>query len=584
MKTKDQTIELLETIAMLLELKGENPFKIRAYTNASRTLETYSGNFQLTAAENRLGELKGIGDAIAKKISEYVATDKLDYFDKLRAEFPESIFELFEIQGLGGKKVKALHDHLQIKSIADLEIACKDGRVGELPGFGPKTASNLLQAIEQRRKHSGRVLLGDAKVWSDQMLEHLREHPDVLQISAAGSLRRGRETIGDLDFLVATKNPAGMIAHFLASSLIDRVLARGDTKASVLLKSGVQADLRVVANHEFPFALGYFTGSKEHNVVMRSRALQNGWTLNEYRLGPDPNTKKIPKPIPPITTEADLYASLGLAYIPPELRENHGEIEAAEAGELPNLIEWANLRGAFHNHTNASDGRNTLDEMAAAALDLGLEYLGISDHSKSSFQAHGLQEEQLLEQVRRIREINQTFGPDFQLFAGVECDILRDGTLDFSDNILSQLDYVVASIHASFTLPEKEMTSRIVRAMQNPYVTILAHPTGRLLLSREPYQVDLTEIIKVAAETKTVIELNANPRRLDMDWRWWKLAKEQGVVCAISPDAHSTIGLQDLWFGVQIARKGWLTRNDVLNCLPLAKVQSALKKKRSGQL
>jgi DNA polymerase (family 10) len=309
---------------------------------------------------------------------------------------------------------------------------------------------------------------------------------------------------------------------------------------------------------------------------MRGRALQNGWTLNEYRLGPDPNTKRNPKPIPPISSETDLYRAFGLDFIAPELRENHGEIEAAENGSLPKLIELENLRGTFHNHTTASDGRNTLEEMASAAQDLGLEYLGIADHSKSSFQAHGLNEQQLLEQIDEIRALNKTFGPGFQIFAGIECDILKDGSLDFPDELLSQLDYVVASVHASFTLPEKEMTKRVIRAMENPNVTILAHPTGRLLLSREPYQIDISELLKAAAATKTVVELNANPRRLDLDWRFWKLAKELGVRCAINPDAHSTAGLQDLWFGIQIARKGWLTRNDVINALPLAQVKTAL--------
>jgi DNA polymerase (family 10) len=582
MKTKEQTIDLLETIARLLELKGENPFKIRAYTNAARALETFSDNFPAAVAENRLAELDGIGDAIAKKISEYVQTGALEYFEKLQAEFPETIFELFEIPGLGGKKVKALYEQLGIRTIAELEVAAKDGRVAELAGFGTKTATNLIQAIERRRKHSGRFLLSDAKIWSDELVEHFQGHPDVSQISPGGSFRRGRETIGDLDILIATKQPERIIEHFLQFNPIDRVLARGETKASVLLKCGIQADLRVVANHEFPFALGYFTGSKEHNVVLRGRALQNGWTLNEYRLAPEPGSKKAPKPIPEIQTEADLYRALGLAYIPPELRENHGEIEAAEKGELPNLIELQNLRGTFHNHTSESDGHNTLREMAEAANQLGLEYLGIADHSKSSFQAHGLDEKSLLRQVEQIRELNKGFDADFRIFSGIECDILRDGHLDFPDEVLAQLDYVVASVHASFTLSEKEMTKRIIRAMENRFVTILGHPTGRLLLSREPYQVDLVEIIKAAQATGTIIELNANPRRLDMDWRYWKLAKEQGVRCAINPDAHSVRGLQDLWFGIKAARKGWLTREDVINCLRLTDVQKPLRKKRDS--
>ncbi len=583
MKTKEETIDLLETIARLLELKGENPFKIRAYTNAARALETFSANFQATVAEGKIGDLDGIGDAIAKKIFEYVQTGKLDYFDKLQAEFPETIFELFEITGLGGKKVKALYEQLGIKNIEELEAAAKDGRISELPGFGPKTATNLLQAIEQRRKHSGRFLLSDAKIWSDDLLEHFQGHPDVSQIASGGSFRRGRETIGDLDVLIATKEPRRIIEHFLSHPAIDRVLAQGDTKASVLLECGIQADLRVVANHEFPFALCYFTGSKEHNVALRGRALQNGWTLNEYRLGPDPGSKKSPKPIPEIRTETELYQALGLSFIAPELRENHGEIEGAEKGDLPKLIEIQNLRGTFHNHTNESDGHNTLEEMAQGARDLGLEYLGIADHSKSSFQAHGLDEKRLLAQVDQIRELNKTHDDGFRIFSGVECDILKDGRLDFPDEILAQLDYVVASVHASFTLSEKEMTKRIIRAMENRYVTILGHPTGRLLLAREPYQVDLIEVIKGAAATGTIIELNANPRRLDLDWRYWKVAKEHGVSCSINPDAHTVRGLQDLWFGILIARKGWLTREDVVNCLPLTQIQKRLTEKRSGE-
>ncbi len=576
---KSETADLLETIARLLEIKGENAFKIRAYTNAARAIESFSGNL-LEAVENkRLKELVGIGDAIAAKVSEFVQTGRLAYFEELRATFPETIFELFELQGLGGKKVKALYDKLQIATIDQLEKACRDGRVAGLPGFGEKTADNLLRSIERRRQHAGRFLLSDAVDWSDQLLEHFRDHPDVLQISVAGSLRRSKEIVGDLDFLVATRAPGNVLAHFVAYPAIDRVLAQGDTKVSVLLRSGIQADLRVVSNQQFPFALGYFTGSKEHNVALRGRALLNGWTLNEYRLGPDPNTKRAVKEIPAINTEAELYQALGLAFIPPEIREYSGEIEAAESGGLPKLIEWSNLRGTFHCHTTESDGRNSLIEMADAAWELGLSYLGIADHSKSSVQAYGLDEKRLLDQVSRIREMNRRYGDEFRIFAGVECDILRDGSLDFSDEVLAQLDYVVASVHAAFTLSEKEMTERVIRAIESPFVTMLGHLTGRMLLSREPYALDIPAVIKAAARTGTLIELNANPRRLELDWRYWPLAKKEGVKCAINPDAHSTGRLHDLWFGVQIARKGWLTRDDVVNCLPLDQIGSVLRRK-----
>jgi DNA polymerase IV (family X) len=581
MVTKEQTIDLLETIAQLLELKGENPFKIRAYTNAARALETYSGNFPKLVEENGLRELTGIGDAIAKKIAEYAVTGKLEYFEKLRSDFPESLFELFEVQGLAGKKIKLLWEKLQVKSIAELEVACCDGRVAELPGFGAKTAENLLRSIERRTKRAGRYLLSEASLMANQLIAHFKDHPDVSQMSAAGSLRRAKETIGDLDLLIATKEPARITEHFITSHLIERILAKGETKTSVILRNGMQADLRVVGNHEFPFALAYFTGSKEHNVALRGRALQHGWTLNEYRLGHDPGAKERPEEIPAIRTEEQLYQALGLAFVPPELREANGEIEAAERNELPRLIEWNNLRGTFHSHTYASDGRNSLEEMASAARELGLQYLGIADHSKSSFQAHGLEEKQLMEQVSRIKDLNKSFDDDFKIFAGVECDILRDGTLDFADEVLSQLDFVVASVHSVMSLSEKEMTDRMIRAMENRFVTMLGHPTGRLLLSRDASEVDLPAIIDAASRTNTIIELNANPRRLDMDWRFWRLAKSKGVLCSINPDAHSMAGLEDLWFGVQIARKGWLQREHVINCLPLNRIEKAIYAKRN---
>jgi DNA polymerase (family 10) len=362
--------------------------------------------------------------------------------------------------------------------------------------------------------------------------------------------------------------------------LVVGLLAQGATKSSVRLQSGIQADLRVVTPEQYPSALNYFTGSKEHNIALRSRALARGWTLNEYRLGPDEKAKHPPHPVPPIHSEEDLYRALGLEYIEPELREDRGEIAAAEAHKLPHLIQLENLRGTFHNHTTASDGRSILEEMAAAAQELGLQYLGISDHSVSSFQAHGLEAGRLLDQVARIRELNTGFDGGFRLFSGVECDILKDGSLDYPDEVLAQLDYVVASVHAAFTLPQAEMTERIIRAISNPHVTMLGHMTGRLLLMREPYALDIPAIIDAAAETGTIIELNANPRRLDMDWRWWPMAREKGVRCSINPDAHHTDQLQFLWNGVAIARKGWLTAKDVINTLPLGKIEKALSAKR----
>jgi len=395
---------------------------------------------------------------------------------------------------------------------------------------------------------------------SGTIASDLRAHSEALHVCIAGSYRRRKEIVRDLDFIVATSAPVEISAMFVQHPLVESVIAQGPTKSSVRLRSGIQCDLRVVTAAEYPFALNYFTGSKEHNIEVRSRALQRGWTLNEYRLGEAPSDpkakqKKAPQEIPTIREEADLYRALDLDYIPSELRENCGEFEAAAAGKLPRLVEAENLRGTFHCHTTASDGRNSLEEMAAAAQELGLQYLGIADHSRSSIQARGLDAARLRVQVAMIRKLNQEF-ENFRLFAGVECDILRDGSLDFPDEVLAELDYVVASVHSAFTLSEADMTRRIVRAIQNPYVTMLAHPTGRLLLKRDPYAVDIPAIIDAAAASGTWIELNAAPKRLDLDWRWWPLAKEKGVKCVINPDAHGIERLQELWFGVGAAVKG----------------------------
>lgn len=576
---KDEIIGVFENIARLLELKGENPFKIRAYLHAAKALETLAEPLEKLIAEDRLVAVDGIGKATAEKIATLSTTDRLDYYNDLRDEFPPDILTLFDIQGLGGKKIKALWDSLKVHSVTSLERACKAGKVAELPGFGEKTATNILKAIEHMRSHAGEFRYGDIAALADSLLDDLRSHADVGQAQIAGSFRRKKEIVRDLDFLVSTKNPEAVMEFFTSHPLVENILAHGATKSSVILKNGIQCDLRAVTAAEFPFALNYFTGSKEHNVRMRSRALSRGWSLNEYRFSAAEG-RQLREPLPEVLEESDIYRALELDPIEPELRENHGEIEAAEKHALPRLIEWSNLRGAFHNHTTESDGRSSLEDMVTAAKELGLEYLGIADHSKASFQANGLDEKRLATQVARIAEINAA-EKDIHIFAGTECDILKDGSLDFSDEILASLDYVVGSIHSSFTMPATEMTKRIIRAIENPHITMLAHPTGRLLLGREPYQLDIPAILDAAAATGTWIELNANPRRLDLDWRWWQMAKEKGVKCVINADAHSTAGLQDLIFGIGIARKGWLTKDDVINTLPLAKVRLVLEGKRS---
>jgi DNA polymerase (family X) len=582
--TKAQIAEVLEEIATLLELKGENPFKIRAYANAARSLETFGGSLPDLQDEEALAKIPGIGKSIAEKIKELAASGSLKYLEELRAEFPAAILELFSISGLGAKKIKALYEKLHISSIEQLQKACEAGRVAELPGFGETTQTKISQAIAQRARHSGSFQFGQIAPEVERLKSDLAAHPDALHLHVAGSYRRRREIVRDIDLVVATKKPEATTKSFIAHPLVESIIAQGPTKTSVRLRSGIQCDLRVVSSAEYPFALNYFTGSKEHNIEMRSRALERGWTLNEYRLAPVPADPKARKKkstiaIPKVRDEAGLYRALDLDFIPPELRENCGEFEAAEKHSLPRLIEQENLRGTFHCHTVASDGHNTLEEMAEAAQDLGLEYLGIAEHSRSSIQAHGLDQAKLRTQVAAIRKLNKKFA-GFRLFAGIECDILRDGSLDFDDEILAELDFVVVSIHSVFNLSEAEMTKRIIRAMENRFVTMLAHPTGRLLLKREPYVVDVPAILDAAAATGTWIELNAAAKRLDLDWRWWPLAKQKGVKCVINPDAHRVERLQDLWFGVGIARKGWLTKSDVMNCLPSGKIEQELKRKR----
>src|SRR5213595_2006235 len=418
--------DMLEKIATLLELKGENPFKIRAYVNAARSLETWGGNIADLGNEEVLEKIPGIGKAIAAKIKELVETGSLKFFDDLRAEFPADILELFSLPGLGAKKIKALHEKLQVSSIAQLHEACVAGRVAELPGFGKTTQEKLCRAIDERQKYEGKFQLGKIAAEAEQLQGDLRSHPDALHVCIAGSYRRRKEIVRDLDFIVATKAPAEISALFVQHPLVESVIAHGQTKSSVRLRSGIQCDLRVVTTAEYPFALAYFTGNKEHNIEMRSRALQRGWTLNEYRLAvvpvdPKAKKKKSPNKIPDVRDEAGLYRAVNLDFIRPELREDWGEFEAAEKHSLPRLIEKENLRGTFHCHTTASDGHNSIEEMAEAAQALGLEYLGIADHSRSSIQAHGIDEPKLRAQVAAIRKLNKTFD-GFRLFAGVECD------------------------------------------------------------------------------------------------------------------------------------------------------------------
>jgi DNA polymerase (family 10) len=578
--TRETLADVLDEIALLLELKNENPFKIRAYRQGADTIRGFDGDIVQLAATNQLTGIKGIGEALRDKLHTLATTGSLLFHQHLRAEFPDGLFDLFELQGLGPKKIKALYETLAISSIADLKLACNAGKVAALPGFGTKTQAKILEAISLHDKFADTFVLGPVSPLVDEMLDTLRRHPEASRVAVAGSFRRAKETIHDLDFLVATKSPALVCEDFTTLPQVASIIACSETKASVRLHNGLQCDLRAVSNSQFPFALQYFTGSKEHNVALRALALKQGLSLNEY--GFTPTAESAPAPTPEVHEEPDIYHALGLDFIQPELRENRGEIEAASNHSLPKLVELTNLRGTFHNHTTASDGLDSLAAMVAEAVDMGLQYLGIADHSKSTVIGNGLDEVRLLDQVAAIRQLNATLD-GFHVFAGSEVDILRDGSLDFTDDILAQLDYCVASVHNIFNLTEDEMTRRTCRAMENEHITMLGHLTGRMLLKREAYPVNHARIIDCAAATRTIIELNCSPLRLDMDWRWWKRARDQGVLCSINPDAHSTARLHHIGLGVRLARKGWLRRQDILNTRPLEEVQTFLKTPKAAR-
>ena len=570
---KNDIIGVLDLIGTMLEIKGENPFKVRAYFSGSRTLQTLEEDLGTVIEEGRLGNIPGIGKALTEKIETLYTTGELEFLDKLKASVPDGLLELLEVPGLGGKKINALHQKLGIDSIESLTQACNDGRVAELKGFGTKTQDKILSGIENREAYAARHLWWDARRVADRILPGLQGLPEVDRVEAAGSLRRGMETVGDLDFLVASSKPEPIMEWFTQMEGIVEVTAHGDTKSSVRFEGGMQADLRVVPSEQFYFALHHFTGSKDHNVRMRQKALSMGLSLSEWGLRPEEEKDSSrSKGTVEAHSEEDIFKTLGLAYIPPALREGMGEVEAAEKNELPDLLELEDLRGCFHNHTTASDGRNTLEEIAAEADKRGWQYLGVADHSKSSFQANGLDEARLEKQVEAIRVLNESGSFTSHIFAGSEVDILSGGKLDFSDSVLETLDYVVASVHNGLTQDEETMTARIIKALEHPKVTMLGHVSGRLLLKREAGKMNIQKIIDAAIANHKIIELNANPMRLDMDWRHWRKAAEKGLLCAINPDAHALPHYDFQLTGVNIARKGWLTKNHVFNTRSLQEV------------
>jgi DNA polymerase (family 10) len=571
---REEIVQILEEMADLLELKGENPFRVRAYRNGARALLNLSADLEQLVENEGLIEIKGIGEHLAKSIALLVKKGHLPDYEKLKASVPKNLLKLLNVQGLGPKKVQQLYKNLHVHSISSLKKATKEGKIAKLKGFGKKTEQNILDALEQKEIYQSRRLWWDAMLLAEPILEEIKKLKSVKQSQIAGSLRRKLETIGDLDFLASSSSPKAVMNWFTTQSFVKKIISKGDTKSSIFLKDGIQADLRVVPNSQYAFALHYFTGSKEHNIALRERASKRGWSLSEY--GIEQVVKGVVAPKGSIDSEEKLFKLFGLSYIPPELRENMGEFEAAAKNKIPKLIELKELRGALHNHTTASDGRSSLKEMIKAAEDLNWEYIGITDHSKSSFQANGLSEERILEQIEEIRTINRK--SKIRVFAGLECDILANGDLDFSDSFLKKLDYLVVSIHSSFQLDEKKMTKRLIKAIEHPSSTIIGHLTGRLLLKRKGYALNVPKVIDACIANKKIVELNGNPQRLDMDWRYWHAAVDKGLLCCINPDAHDTDQLRFVEAGIQIARKGWLKKKHVINSLPLKKIEELLKK------
>ena len=578
-------IEILEEIAVLLELKGENPFKTRAYINGARTLETGQTSVAVLVNEGRLGELKGFGEALQKKVTELVLTGKLKYYEDLKASIPAGLMEMLNIPGLGPKKIKALNGTLGIESIEALESACRKDEIAGIKGFGAKTQQKILDGIEFRKKYASHHRLDVALATAENIFDFLRQHDDVVRCSEAGSLRRRKEILHDIDFLASSKQASRVIEDFTSLPFVVSVQAKGDTKASVILHGGIQADLRVIDDKSFPFALAYFTGSKEHNIIMRRRAIERGLRLSEYGLFRSKEETRDMALCLACCTEEDIFKHLDLDYIPPELREDSGEFEAAETGKIPRLVEWREMKGSLHNHSDWSDGRQSLGQLVKDCLELGFSYWAVTDHSKSSFQANGLQASRLERQIEDIEQINRELSLEntsFQLLTGTEVDVMSDGSLDFEDSLLAKLDVVVASIHQGFTQSRNQLTQRLIKAAENPTVHMLGHLSGRLLLQREPYAIDHQSVIDACARTGTWIELNASPYRLDMDWRWWRYAKEKGVKCVINCDAHHLDHAGFLRLGAEHARKGWLEKRDIINTLPLADLKVELAKKRKS--
>lgn len=575
--TKDDVAAALDEIGTLLALKGENDFKCRAYSAGARTISQLPGDLKQLVESKKLKDVRGIGEALVEKITTLVTTGRLPYLDELRASVPPGLIEMLRLPGVGPKKVKALHDALAIDSIDKLKTACEAGDVAKMKGFGEKTAQRVLEGINFLGTVGNRVRLDKGLALGERLLEKVRAMPGVIRAELCGSVRRRRETVKDIDIVASAADAGPIMDAFVKLPEVLQVVGHGETKSSIVAEMALgrekvvlNADLRVVTDEQFPVTVLHFTGSKEHNIRLRQRAIERGLSLNEYAL--TGWTKKLPD-------EAAVYKALDLVWVPPELREDTGEIDAAEKDALPDLIQAKDIRGVFHNHTTASDGTATLEQMALATKALGLEYFGVGDHSQSLTVANGLSPARIKKQWAEIDELNKKL-TGVTILKGTECDILEDGSLDYSDELLAGFDYVVASVHTLFGLDEAKQTARVCKALSHPAVTMLGHATGRLLLRRDSYKIDLDKVLEAAAAHGKMIEINAQPDRLDLDWKYVKRAKELGIPLVINPDAHSTDDLALYVWGVDVARRGWLTKADVFNTKGVGDVMKELKRRK----
>ena len=582
---KNEIAGLLEGIASLLALKeGSSVFEMRAYENAARALNSLDGDIAQLVREGKLKGTPGLGATTIKRIEEAVETGHIAFYDELVANTPQVKLDMLRIPGVGPKRINMIYDQLKVTSLADLEQACKDDKVAHLPGFGKKTQDKILQGLAFLSEHTGRFLYNVAEAEAERIRAALADLPDIVRLQVAGSLRRRRETVKDIDMVASVDDAAGsevrrsIMEFFTSQPSVKAITGQGETKSSVMLNTGIAMDLRLVGDKQFPYTLHHFSGSREHHIALRRRALSMNITINDYGMFKIEGGKET---LIPCQTEADMYAALGMEYIEPELREDMGEIEAAVRHDLPQLVHESDLRGVLHAHSVWSDGQNTVREMAEACIAHGYSYLGLTDHSKAAAYAGGLNADALKRQGEEVDQLNEEFKGRLLILKGTECDILRDGTLDFDEETLASLDFVVASIHSNFNLSQEEQTQRMLNAISNPYLDIIGHPTGRILLGRAGYPLDIDAVIEAAAAHGTCIEINAHPSRLDLDWRYVHKARNKGIKIPVNPDAHALAGIDDMRYGIGIARKGWLRPTDVLNTMDVEALLSFFSGRRN---